>query len=326
MFARGVLSPDLFVHRGRRTWVQGICLALAILFSLSACTTNEPAAHVRLNTNLIPGQIIWPTPTETAPSFTFGFDRRLEPTEDVRIYGPLLAYLERTTGFRYTLHVTPIDGDIVTEIGQHQVDFAAVGILSYLQAHERYGARMLVRGVADTGKSVYRAAIVTRANGSIASVADLVGHSFAFGAATSTQGYLIPRLMMEEAGINLPQLRAYQFTGSHAETANAVISGRADAGGMQDTLAQAMAARGLLRIVAWSDYYPSSGIVAGTHMPSAVVDAVTKALLDFDPLGRDKAALYHWERTEMPRGFSPSSDEDYAELRGWAEKYGVLTP
>jgi phosphonate transport system substrate-binding protein len=293
---------------------------------LTACAPRESTTTISINGNPIQGEVHWPVPTDKQNVYVFGFDRRLEPKEDVRIYASLLEQLERETGYDFALHVTPKDGNLVREIGDGLVDFAVVGTLTYLQAHELYGARMLVRGVNEENESVYRAAIVTRIDSEIKVLKDLNGRSFAFGASSSTQGHLIPRLMMEQAGIDISDLRSYDYTGSHAETANAVISGRADAGGMQDTLAQTLADRGLLRIIAWSDSYPSSGVLAGAQAPTEVVEAVTAALLAFDPAGQDSAGLYHWERTEMPNGFSLAEDSDYIELHRWAEKYGLLTP
>lgn len=301
-------------------------LSLVLLLFLAACRAADPAVSVRLNSGLISGEAKLAAQTGAPGTYTFGFDRRLEPKEDVRIYARLLAYLNRATGYRFALSVTPREGSLVDAIGAGTVDFAAVGTLTYLQAHERFGATMLVRGINAEGENVYRAAIVTRVDSSIASIADLAGRSMAFGARTSTQGYLIPRLMLEQAGIELSGLKDYEFTGSHAEAANAVISGRAEAGGMQDTLAAALASRGLLRVVAWSAPYPSSGILAAAHVPPEVAEAVQTALLGFDPTGADSAELYRWDRTEMPNGFSVTDDADYAELRPWAEKYGLLEP
>lgn len=303
-------------------------LILLFLFMvlLTSCGQAESTLNVSLEENLIQGEVHWPEISSKQDAYVFGFDRRLEPKEDVKIYASLLKYLEQSTGYEFILEVTPKDGSLVDEIGDGEVDFAVVGTLTYLQAHELYKASMLVRGINSQGENVYRAAIVTRPDTNIKSIFDLRDSSFVFGASTSTQGYLIPRRMLEESGIELTDLRNYDFTSSHAETANAVISGRSEAGGIQDTLAQTLVNRGLLRIVAWSNSYPSSGVLAGEHVPQEVVQTVTQVLLGLDPSGKDKEFLYHWERTEMPSGFSPAKDEDYAELRSWAEAYGLLEP
>lgn len=305
--------------------ISVVLLSITALVSSPGCVPTDAPSSIQLQSNLIRGEIRLPVTLETEPVYTFGFDRRLEPKEDAQIYSGLLRYLERQTGYRFNLHVTPRTQTLVDEILAGQVDFAAAGTLTYLQVREVSDATMLVRGINHDGESSYQAIIVTRPDSSLQTLDDLVGQTFAFGARSSTQGYLIPRLMLSQAGIELTDLASYEFTQSHFETSNAVTSGRVEAGALQDTLAETLVDQGLLRIIARSDYYPSSGIVAGAHVPAAVVDAVRDALIAFDPEQPNGAALYHWERTEMPLGFSTTNDSDYDELHRWAEAYNLLS-
>ncbi len=302
--------------------IKVLVAVIALLLFLVGCS-QETTVQVRLSQNLLGSDARVPVSLSSG-ALVVGFDRRLEPKEDVRMYGTLLAYLERQIGRQFRLHVTPREGDIVDEIGAGKVDFAIVGTLSYLQARERWGARALVRGLNAAGEPTYRAAIITRPDSSIRSLADIRGRSFAFGAPNSTQGHLIPRLMLSEEGTLLSDLRTYTYARSHAETASVVASGRYDAGGIQDTLARALETKGFVRIVALSSPYPSSGIVAAPHVNDDVAEIVRRTLLDFDPMGRDAPDLYHWERSEMPLGFALARDEDYLVLGEWARSLGLL--
>lgn len=299
-------------------------LSISIIAIGSGCLTSRPVIDVRLESNLAYGEVRLPASPENEPVYVFSFDRRLEPREDIRIYTALLEYLEYKTNYHFRLHVTPRTGSLVSEILSGEVDFAAVGVLTYLQVRESSDAEMLVRGINKEGESTYQAFIVTRPESGLFSLDDLRGHTFAFGARNSTQGYLIPRIMLSQANIDLSDLNAYEFTKSHFETSNAVISGRADAGALQDTLANVLAEQGLIRIIARSDYYPSSGIMAGDHVPTEVIDAVREALVAFDPNHLNGVDLYHWERTEMPNGFRLTSDSAYNTLRTWAETFHLL--
>jgi phosphonate transport system substrate-binding protein len=51
-----------------------------------------------------------------------------------------------------------------------------------------------------------------------------------------------------------------------------------------------------------------------------------EALVRLDPQGADAQALYHWERSEMPRGFVKANDADYRALRELAAAIGLLEP
>lgn len=236
----------------------------------------------------------------------------------------LLALLAERTGLTFRLHSTAEQGDVVGDLCSGEIDFAIVGTVSYLQANDRCGARILVRGVNDQGEDTYRAAIIVSSDSPVDGEEDLRGKTFAFGAASSTQGHLIPRLMLQRAGVTLEDLATYTFTGSHTETARAVTAGSFDAGGVQDTLAFELEGRGLIRILALSDPYPSSGIVASPEVPEETVEIIRSALLALDTTGADSGRLYHWERSEMPWGFVPATDSEYDELRRIAREVGLL--
>lgn len=260
----------------------------------------------------------------TSPVYTFSYDRRMDPAEDVKMYAPFLKYLEKTTGYKFKLQPTPPNQNLIEELGTGRVDLAAIGTLSYLQAHQKYGVRAIARGVTDQGKAEYQALIITSPNSKLRSLSDLRGKTFSFGSDTSTQGYLIPLIMLTQAGVKLTDLAGYTFAGSHFDTANAVISGRYAAGGIQDTLGRELAKKGLVRILAESEEFPSSTISVSPSLPSEVVKKIREALLAFAPEGKDKAMLYHWEQTEMPRGFVATDDKDFDEARSWAVRLGIL--
>ncbi|ACL19261.1 phosphonate ABC transporter, periplasmic phosphonate-binding protein [Desulfitobacterium hafniense DCB-2] len=261
---------------------------------------------------------------EISDAIYFGFDRRLETKEDVKMYVPLLNYLRKETGYRFEIHVTPVNSSVVEELGQGKIQMAAIGTLGYLQASETFGAIITVKGLNNEDKDMYKAAIVTRPNSQIKVISDIRGRSFAFGDLASTQGHLIPRIMLSQKGIEIISLKYYQNFASHSEVANAVMSGRFEAGGMQDTLAKSLEDAGLLKIIAVSEEYPSSGIAFAKGVDKDVIDKITQALVKFDPEGEDKAGLYHWERSEMPHGFTYANNEDYNVLRNWADKFGLL--
>ena len=257
-------------------------------------------------------------------TYFFGFDLRASPQEDAAQYIPFLGYLEYTTGYRFKLKFTPKNSSTIEELGRNQIQFAAMGATSFLEARSRYGAISLARGINHQGKAEYRAVFVARPDSPISSIEDIKNHNLAFGNRNSTQGHLIPRIMLNEHGIALDELRSYGYTGSHQNCAEAVVSGKYDVCGMQDQLAEKLAGEGQLKIIHTSRYYPSSGIVANKHVPEKVIEHVKQALLDFEPEGKHGQTLYNWDRTEMPGGFQAAAEGDYAELLQWSVRLGFL--
>jgi len=216
-------------------------------------------------------------------SLKFGFDLRLGPREDVRIYLPFLRYLEENTGSSFSLRFTEKYEDTVENLGKGITHFAALGPVNCILANKKYGTGCLVMGLNSEGKPSYRAVIFTRADSPIKNLKDLKGKTFAFGDKYSTQGHIIPRKMLEDAGITQERLRSYVFTGSHANTARAVLNGEYDAGGIQDTLAERLLAEGKIRILAASKPYPSSLICYNKNIDPLILKAVKAALLSLDP-------------------------------------------
>lgn len=291
---------------------------------LAACDSSDPAPQLDLEDRVDESSLESRLHTEHSDDILFGFDLRASPQEDAKQYLPFMQYLEAKTGLRFKIRFTPSNSSIVDDIGNNTVQFAAIGAHSFIAANEQYGVLPLVRGLNQQGKSEYQSMFVVRPDSTIQKLSDIQGKRLALGSYHSTQGNLIPRIVLTEKGIALDQLKSHEQTGSHQNCANAVISGKADVCGMQDTMAISLVKNGLLRILFASDYYPSSGIAANKDVPPEIVAKVKQALLDFKPQGKDKVGLYHWEKTEMPLGFEEALVKDYDQLKHWSNRLASM--
>jgi len=259
--------------------------------------------------------------SETQKRYYFGFDLRSSPQEDARQYLPLLAYLKKQTGFNFDIRFTPASNNIGDDLRTGKIDFAAIGAVSFIKANSNKNNASeppiitVARGINNLNQAEYRSFIIVHPDSKIKSLSQLRNKRFAFGNTNSTQGHLIPRIILDAANIRIEDFRSFKFTGSHQQCADAVISKRFDACGLQDTLAQTLADKNLVRILHRSNYFPSSGIAASGKLTTEVIEKVQQALLKFDPLGKHAKDLYHWDKTEMQHGFAPVRDSDYDVLR-----------
>lgn len=298
-------------------------LSILLMYLVMSCDSDSSKTVVDLD-DLVSDKVLLSEPKPEQDILYFGFDLRASPQEDSRQYQPFLRYLEKSTGYKFKLRFTSKNSSIIDELGAGKVHFAAVGAVSYIQGHEKHGINSLVLGLNAMDKAKYQSMIVVSPTSKVKKLTDLKNKRFAFGSISSTQGHLIPRILLQEQGINLGDLAAYKYTGSHQVCAEAVISSKYDACGMQDTMALSMQKQGLLKVIHSSRYYPSSGIAANQDLSSIIISNVKKALLTFDPNGEDKAGLFHWSKTEMPNGFVESKKEDYSELRKWLIEFNLL--
>lgn len=259
-----------------------------------------------------------------AGTLKFGFDLRLGPKDDVKIYLPFLRYLEQNTGNKFALRFTEKYEDTVENLGKGVIHFAALGPVNCVIAKNRYGTGCLVMGLNNEGKPEYRSVIFTRIDSPLGSLKDLRGKTFAFGDRFSTQGHIIPRKMLEDSGVAVENLKSYAFTGSHVNAAKAVLNREYDAGAMQDNLARRLVAEGKIKIIAVSKPYPSSLICFNKDVDPAVLKAVKVVLLSFKPKGKHAAMLVDWDKTEMPNGFTEYGKAGLKEIEQLVKKYGLI--
>ena len=69
---------------------------------------------------------------------------------------------------------------------------------------------------------------------------------------------------------------------------------------------------------------PLQRVAAAPELDPDRRQRIRQALLDFDPDADTERKFYHWERTEMARGFAPAEAADYRPLRDWLLRFGLL--
>lgn len=154
-----------------------------------------------------------------------------DPGKIVRESQPLVNYLEKETGCRVELVVPTNYAAVVEAIANDRVDIAYLGGFTFVQASQRAGVRPLVQRERDRN---FHSVFITQPRSGINTLADLKGHSFAFGDVNSTSGHLMPAYYMRAAGIDPGALAKTLYTGGHDVTALAVANAKVDAGAMDE--------------------------------------------------------------------------------------------
>jgi phosphonate transport system substrate-binding protein len=115
---------------------------------------------------------------------------------------------------------------------------------------------------------------------------DLKGKRFAFVAKESTSGFIVPKNMMAQAGIQWDNFFAETFfLGSHPRVTDAIIAGSVDAGSTWDfNLAQAIAKHGdVFKVLVDSEKIPNLGIAVHPTVPPAHRRIIQQTLTQIDP-------------------------------------------
>jgi phosphonate transport system substrate-binding protein len=154
-----------------------------------------------------------------------------DPGKIVRDSQPLVKYLEKETNSRIELVVPTNYAAVVEAIANDRVDIAYLGGFTFVQASRRAGVLPLVQRERDQN---FHSVFITQPKSGINSLADLKGHSFAFGDVNSTSGHLMPAYYMRAANVDQNVVAKALYTGGHDATALAVANGKVDAGAMDE--------------------------------------------------------------------------------------------
>lgn len=209
------------------------------------------------------------------------------PTELLRKFRPLGAYLESQTGMKVSW--TPVNDypAVVEGLAANRIDLAWLGGFTFVQARLRTGNAIPIAQRLEDEKfiSYY---IVPKAS-MVNTLQDLKGKTFAFGSPASTSGHLMPRYFLLKAGINPDRdFTRLAFSGAHDATVAFVASGRAEAGALNASVygkliekgdANAKAVRILQKTPAYYDY---NWTVRGNLDP-VLVKKLSAAFLNLDP-------------------------------------------
>jgi len=128
--------------------------------------------------------------------------------------------------------------------------------------------------------------------------------------------------MLKEAGIELEDLRYYQYLGHHDEVARRVLKGDFDAGGVMEATASIFKREGL-RFVQISDDIPEFNICYNPSIDGkdlAVIKAAILSLKDTDTEGSLILKSIGKECT----GFVEATDADYDGIRTKMARVGII--
>ncbi|MGH3090278.1 MAG: phosphate/phosphite/phosphonate ABC transporter substrate-binding protein [Rubrobacteraceae bacterium] len=246
------------------------------------------------------------------------------PEEVEAQYQPLEDYMAQELGREVELSVPISYNAVVEALTSGELDLAYFGGLTYVQARERAEVGALVTEVNPrTGDTTYRSVIIAPADSEIQEVEELAGETFAFGSVSSTSGSLYPSIMLAEAGIDYrTDLEEFTYTGGHDTTAQAVVNGGVDAGGLEYRILLDLVEEGAIdeedyRVIETSEPIEGYPWVVRDELPEETKDAIAEAFINIeDPELLDLLRAEGYARVE-------ASDYDYVEEQ--ARELDLLT-
>ncbi|AGX88530.1 phosphate/phosphite/phosphonate ABC transporter substrate-binding protein [Candidatus Symbiobacter mobilis] len=249
------------------------------------------------------------------PVYKFGVVPQFEPRKLASIWVPILAELERRTGFKLVMVGAARIPDFEGEFEAGHYDFAYMNPYHSLIAARTQKYVPLVR---DGGKKLF-GILVTAKDGPIKGIKDLEGKSIAFPAPNAIGASLLMRADLEH-------LHKLVFTPVWAQThtsayLNAALGKVAAAGGVMSTLLQQPpSVRDKLQVIYETRRIAPHPVMAHGRVPAADREKLRQAFLDLGTTPEGRALLSPVPISQIVA----ASAEDYEEITGWGlEQYYV---
>lgn len=236
---------------------------------------------------------------------------------------PIVDILQKQLGMEIQPFVATDYTGVVEALRANKLDLAFLTPASYVLAKNEANVKVILKSER-RGSPYYYAAIITRVDSGIRTLADLRNKTFAFSDPLSTSGHVFPRKMFKEHGIDpVRDLKQMIFSGGHDATVLAVLNRKVDAGATFANFPDGKDAAWMqylkdpeeqkqIRAIAYSEPIPADNLVINARLDSQVVRKVEEIFLDLsrDPKGQKMLRdLYQID------GFVPATDRDYDSIR-----------
>jgi phosphonate transport system substrate-binding protein len=247
-------------------------------------------------------------------------------TEQIRKFGPLTKYLERTLGTK--VDFVPVNDypAAVEALVNKQVDLVWFGGFTYVQAQIRSGGKIIPIAQREEDTN-FRSVFITQTNSGIKSLADLKGKQVSFGSQSSTSGHLMPRSFLLDAGIDPDKdFKRVAYSGAHDATIASVVSGRVDAAALDITVWRKFVAENKVdtsKVDVFFTTPPYFNYNWSVHadMPAAQREKITAALLNLNmnnPEGKEILTLNRATK------YIPTKPENYKGLESAGRSAGLI--
>ena len=246
------------------------------------------------------------------------------PTELLRKFKPLGAYLEQQLGMKVEFMPVADYPAVVEAIAADRIDLAWLGGFTFVQTRLKTGnAIPLVQREQD---AVFTSKFIS-SDPAVKSLADLKGKTFACGSVSSTSGSLMPRYFMQQDKI-VPEtyFSRVAFSGAHDATAAWVEAGKVDAGVLNASVWDKLVAAGKVDtkkvhvFATTPTYYDYNWTVRGSLDPE-LAGKIKAAFLALDPAKPEHKAILDLQAASR---FIETKPENYKGIEEAARAAGLL--
>lgn len=247
-------------------------------------------------------------------------------TEQIRKFGPITKYLERTLGMK--VEFTPVNDypAAVEALVNKQVDLVWFGGFTHVQAQLRSGGKVVPIAQREEDTQ-FRSVFITQLGSGIKALTDLKGKQVSFGSQSSTSGHLMPRSFLLQAKIDPDKdFKRVAYSGAHDATIASVVGGRVDAAALDITVWRKFVDEKKVDTSKVGVFYttpPYYNYNWSVHadMPADLRERVTKALLSLSMNTAEGKEILTLNRATK---YIPTKAENYKGLETAGRSAGLI--
>jgi phosphonate transport system substrate-binding protein len=229
-------------------------------------------------------------------------------------YQPMLDYLTKNTAYRFELKLCDDYNQAVSMLINKEVVAAFLGSYVYIKAHDEYGVIPILKPLNSSFEPFSRSVLFTTASKNIFSLNDLKKKKLALPSKESYSTNWMLQYVFKKNNIQQSDLQEIVHFPHHQSVILNVTKELYDAGVTRENLIKRIKNRNI-RILLYSDPYPTSPIVVTQDYSKPIVEAIKIALLKVGRSNSEREKITHGWDNEFIYGFVEATDRDYDGVR-----------
>ena len=213
----------------------------------------------------------------------FGVNPFAKPKVVKNLYVPILNEVSSNLGKKAKTIIVEDYEALINYIDEQLIDIGWFSPLAYVEASSKTDIQPLVTPVID-GQPSYHGYIFTKQSSSFQSLQDLKGTQFGFVDPLSASGYIFPKNLLQESGIDIEQdLAEVAFLGNHNKVIKGVLDDKVDVGATYDEAWQRAKESGLpineLEIIKKTEAIPKDVIAGRSGMSKRLLKKIKQGFI-----------------------------------------------
>ncbi|MFW6001694.1 MAG: phosphate/phosphite/phosphonate ABC transporter substrate-binding protein [Halanaerobium sp.] len=213
----------------------------------------------------------------------FGVNPFTKPEKVKELYLPIITKVTELISKRSKTIIVSDYEALINYMAEDLIDIGWFSPMAYVEAKSKLNILPLVTPKINA-KASYQGYIFCRKSSNYQSLSELKNKSFAFVDELSASGYIYPKHLLQEAGLNLKRdLAEFDFLGNHDNVIQSVIDEDFDAGATYNEAWERAEKSGVnlssLKIIKKTEDIPKDVIAANDQLDSELVAEIQSAFL-----------------------------------------------